>query len=279
MPRLLHVPAITMLRTVSIVVTGVLLLVSTSAFAASCSTRSGATRATLIELYTSEGCSSCPPADRWLSGFASKTGRQAAQVIPLAFHVDYWDSLGWRDRFASPKFTARQDERVGNNRGSFAYTPQILVNGRDSMAWRQARAPGELIPGATFAPGADLVLQLDTQSDGKISVNLETKLLQASDAGHAVAYLALFENGLSSNVRAGENAGHQLRHDFVVRDWIGPLPVGRVGNTDRETIHRVFTPSDVVIDHAGVAAIVELADGMRLLQAIAQPVCRAADPS
>ena len=278
MPRLLHVAAIKLLRTAAIV-TGVLLLVNTSAFAASCSAHSGATRATLIELYTSEGCSSCPPADRWLSGFAGKTDQQAAQVIPLAFHVDYWDSLGWRDRFAAPKFAARQTERVGSNRGTFAYTPQILVNGRDSMDWLQARAPGEISSGATLAPGADLVLQVGAQREGTIAVDLETKVLAASDAGHAVVYLALFENGLSSNVRAGENAGHQLRHDFVVRNWIGPLPLGRDGRIGSETTHHVFTPSDVVIEHAGVAAIVELADGTRLLQAIAQPVCRAANPS
>jgi hypothetical protein len=233
----------------------------------------------LIELYTSEGCSSCPPADRWLSGFANKTAQQPSPVIPLAFHVDYWDSLGWRDRFAAPKFTARQTERVSSNRGTFAYTPQILVNGRDSMAWRQASAPGEISSGGTSAPGADLVLQLDTQREGRIAVDLETKVLAASDAGHAVVYLALFENGLSSNVQAGENAGHQLRHDFVVRNWIGPLPLGRDGRIGSETTHHVFAPSDVVIEHAGVAAIVELADGTRLLQAIAQPVCRAANPS
>ena len=278
MPRLLHVAAIKLLRTAAIV-TGVLLLVNTSAFAASCSAHSGATRATLIELYTSEGCSSCPPADRWLSGFAGKTDQQAAQVIPLAFHVDYWDSLGWRDRFAAPKFTARQTERVGSNRGTFAYTPQILVNGRDSMDWLQARAPGEISSGATLAPGADLVLQVGAQREGTIAVDLETKVLAASDAGHAVVYLALFENGLSSNVRAGENAGHQLRHDFVVRNWIGPLPLGHDGRIGSGTTHHVFAPSDVVIEHAGVAAIVELADGTRLLQAIAQPVCRTADPS
>jgi len=278
MPRLLHVAAIKLLRTAAIV-TGVLLLVNTSAFAASCSAHSGATRATLIELYTSEGCSSCPPADRWLSGFAGKTDQQAAQVIPLAFHVDYWDSLGWRDRFAAPKFTARQNERVSSNRGTFAYTPQILVNGRDSMDWLQARAPGEISSGATLAPGADLVLQVGAQREGTIAVDLETKVLAASDAGHAVVYLALFENGLSSNVRAGENAGHQLRHDFVVRNWIGPLPLGHDGRIGSGTTHHVFAPSDVVIEHAGVAAIVELADGTRLLQAIAQPVCRTADPS
>jgi hypothetical protein len=276
MSQLVSLSASTLRHTVSILFAGVLAITSTPAFPASCSTRSGATRATLIELYTSEGCSSCPPADRWLSGFADQTVRQPSPVIPLAFHVDYWDSLGWRDRFASASFTARQYERVSSNRGSFAYTPQILVDGRDSNAWRQARAPGEIGSSAISTPGANLILQVNTRRDGKISVDLETKLLEGGDVGHAVVYLALFENGLSSNVRAGENAGHQLRHDFVVRDWVGPLPIRSI---DREKTSHVFTPSDVILENAGVAAIVELADGSRLLQAISQPVCRAAQPS
>jgi hypothetical protein len=245
---------------------GVLALASTPAFAASCTVRSGAERATTIELYTSEGCSSCPPANRWLSGFAGKT-THALPVIPLAFHVDYWDDLGWGDRFASPKYTARQHEQVASNRGSFAYTPQVLINGRIVSAWRQLRVPGEMAPAA--APGADLVLRIETRPDGKISVDLETQLRKAGDAGHAVAYLALFENGLSSEVRAGENAGQQLRHDFVVREWIGPLPVGGGAKSSH-----IFAQSDVVPENAGIAALVELADGSRLLQAVSRPLCR-----
>jgi len=270
MSRLLCLSTTKLLHSVSIFITGVLIVVSTSAFPASCSARSGATRATLIELYTSEGCSSCPPADHWLSGLVGWTTRQASPVIPLAFHVDYWDHIGWRDRFASARFTARQYERVSSNRGAFAYTPQMLVNGLDSNAWRNARAPGEIIPGTTTAPGADLILQVDSRQDGKISVELKTKLLKVSDIGHAVAYLALFENGLSSSVRAGENAGHQLRHDFVVRHWIGPFPLGHLGE---EKTNHVFTRSDVVPENAGIAAVVELADGSRLLQALSLPLC------
>jgi hypothetical protein len=244
----------------------VLAFVSTSALPAACTARSGAERATTIELFTSEGCSSCPPADRWLSGFAAKT---PAAVIPLAFHVDYWDYIGWRDRFAAPQYTARQQQRVASNRGSFAYTPQVLINGRIVDAWRALRVPGEMAPAAT--PGADLVLRVETRADGKIAVDLDTQVRKAADARPAVAYLALFENGLSSSVRAGENAGRQLRHDFVVREWIGPLPVG-----GGATSSHVFARADVVAANAGIAALVESADGTRLLQAVAQPLCRGA---
>ena len=109
-------------RAIALLMGGLLAGLSPLAFSESCTIHSGAERAMLIELYTSEGCSSCPPAERWLSGFVGKTATASA-VIPLAFHVDYWDYIGWRDRFASPKYTARQYERTNRNRGHFVYTP------------------------------------------------------------------------------------------------------------------------------------------------------------
>lgn len=254
-------------RILPLLMASVLAILSTPAYPAVCNARSAATRATVIEFFTSEGCSSCPLADRWLSGFVGKLA-SPSPVIPLAFHVDYWDYIGWRDRFASPKNTARQNERIGSNRSSFAYTPQTFVDGHDSSLWRQARFPGELPSSTVLAPGANLTLRVETNSEGRIAVELESKLLQPGDAGHAVAYIALYENGLSSDVRAGENAGHQLHHDFVVREWAGPFPVGD------KNIGHVFSRPDVVAENAGIAAVVELADGSRLLQAVSEPLCR-----
>jgi hypothetical protein len=97
--------------------------------------QSGATVPRLVELYTSEGCSSCPPADRWLSGLKRQPG-----VIAVAFHVDYWNGLGWPDRFSSPAFTERQKQGVGSNGSRYAYTPQIVVNGRRLPAGGEHRA-------------------------------------------------------------------------------------------------------------------------------------------
>ena len=261
---------VTIRRAILLLIGGLLASLPTLAFPASCTAHSGAERATVIELYTSEGCSSCPPAERWLSGFIGKTAA-ASTVIPLAFHVDYWDYIGWRDRFASPKYTARQYERINRTRGRFAYTPQTLINGLDSSGWRQAKAPGDMAPGAPAASGADLALRVETGTEGPIAVELDTKLLPANDKARVVAYLALYENGLTSNVRAGENTGRQLRHDFVVRDWVGPFPISDVQDTK---INHVFTHADVVSGNSGVAALVELADGSRLLQAVSQPLCR-----
>src|SRR6266446_1916594 len=97
--------------------------------AQSCSARSGATVTPVIELYTSEGCNSCPPADRWLS--ALDLGAPPARAVALAFHVDYWDRLGWRDRFGSAVFTERQHEQKSRRHAAFVYTPQVLLQGAD----------------------------------------------------------------------------------------------------------------------------------------------------
>ena len=239
--------------------------------APACSARSGAQQATLIELFTSEGCSSCPPADRWLSGFTADTASAGGAVVPLAFHVDYWDYIGWPDRFAKPLFTARQQDRRRSTQGRFVYTPQTVVNGRDSNDWRQVSGPGRLPATASVAPGAELTLTIVALNGSAADVTLSGRLQAAAGNQPAVAYLALYENGLSSEVRRGENAGRQLRHDYVVREWTGPLAFSADGRLD--TRQRLAL-NGVAASQAGVAAIVESRDGSRYLQALALPLCR-----
>jgi hypothetical protein len=102
--------------------------------AGSCQRESALRVPLLVELYTSEGCSSCPPADRWLSGLKGRT-----DVVALSFHVDYWDRLGWRDRFAHPAHTQRQAELMRSSGARYVYTPQVVVEGRDLPGWRDLR--------------------------------------------------------------------------------------------------------------------------------------------
>lgn len=242
-----------------------------AAAAAGCSASSGPQQATLIELFTSEGCSSCPPADRWLSGFAAgPTTAPGSPVIPLAFHVDYWDYIGWADRFASPAFTARQHDRQRATQARFVYTPQTLINGRDSTAWRQAGTPGRLPPMTPVPAGADLTLGSQIDADGQLAVTLAARLRPEAGGQPAVAYLALYENGLASAVRRGENAGRHLRHDFVVRQWLGPLPLGPDGRLDSR---QRLALDGVDANRAGLAAVVESGDGRRYHQALALPLC------
>src|SRR5437868_8296991 len=106
---------------------------ATPAGAAQCVARSGERTAALVELYTSEGCSSCPPADRWLSNVGKAFATE--QVVPLALHVDYWDYIGWKDPFARREFSQRQRRLSQLQRASFVYTPQVLVQGTDFRAW------------------------------------------------------------------------------------------------------------------------------------------------
>ena len=164
--------------------------------------QSGATLPRLVELYTSEGCSSCPPADRWLSGLKGQPG-----VIAVAFHVDYWNGLGWRDRFSSPAYTERQKQGVGVNGARYAYTPQIVINGRD---WRSAS-----LPAASSEP-ARVRLAWSRSASGELKLSAEA--LPGAPARMRLWWVRV-EDGHSSRVRAGENRGETLSHDSVVREY------------------------------------------------------------
>ena len=180
--------------------------------AGACSAQSGPTVPAVVELYTSEGCSSCPPADRWLSGLKGRDG-----VIALAFHVDYWDSLGWKDRFAQPQFTQRQNASQRTSGARFAYTPQVILDSRDAPDW-------SALPSATLQPhaAAKVALTLSRDASG-------LALTVAPGAGAPAklsGYVAVVDDGLQTQVGAGENRGATLRQDAVVREL---LPWSLVG--------------------------------------------------
>jgi hypothetical protein len=169
--------------------------------AQTCVAHSGVQGTPVIELYTSEGCSSCPPADRWLSTLKAEPG-----TVALAFHVDYWDSLGWADRFASPAYTQRQARQQAVNGSRYSYTPQVVINGMDRKDWPRI---GSRLP-APAAAGVQISL---TRQGEQI-----TATVQSRESTRLAAYWAVTESGHSSVVKAGENAGVTLKHDHVVRD-------------------------------------------------------------
>ena len=167
--------------------------------------RSGPTQANLIELYTSEGCSSCPPADRWISGLKDHPALWD-QLVPVAFHVDYWDYIGWKDRFAQTGFTDRQ-RRYAREKGlPTVYTPALMSNGRE---WRNFRwqAP---TAATTGTPGS---LVIEVAAD-ELQISFEP--VETLVAENLTVSGALLGFGLSSQVSSGENAGRELNHDFVV---------------------------------------------------------------
>jgi hypothetical protein len=169
-----------------------------------CMTKSPAAVTPVIELYTSEGCNSCPPADRWMS-----TLKANPNVVALAFHVDYWDRLGWKDRFSSAAFTERQAAQQGVNGARFSYTPQVVVDGQDRKDWPSLATP---IAERTTAP-----IELALARDGEHVT--ATVVARARAPKRLAAYWAVTEQNHVTAVKAGENQGVTLHHDFVVREY------------------------------------------------------------
>jgi hypothetical protein len=188
--------------------TTVLMLAAAPCAHAECSAHSTAERPRLVELYTSEGCSSCPPAEAWMRSI-----RSDPRQVGLEFHVDYWDELGWPDPFADARYTARQREHAEREAKSIVYTPQIIVDGHVWKKWPAEPAPAA---SAAIAPA----LNVHVSRADAIAVELDGS---AARANHDRMFVALTENNLASTVSAGENRGKRLAHDQVVRDFAGPF--------------------------------------------------------
>jgi hypothetical protein len=199
------------------------------AAATECELASGTQRVALLELYTSEGCDSCPPADKWVSALPAKK-LDVDRVIPLAFHVDYWNQLGWTDPYSQAQFSARQRQHSKRRGVSFVVTPQLLLNGQD---YRQAALLDD-IDGRINAinrtqPQAVIRLKLST-TNALVQSKVAVDVPGGADQRRAQVYLALYENNLATAVKAGENKGLTLRHDFVVRSLAGPLGLDDKGH-------------------------------------------------
>lgn len=211
-----------------------------------CSVKSGPRTVALVELYTSEGCSSCPPADRWLSRLRS-AGIGADALVPLSLHVDYWDHIGWKDPFAKPAFTARQREVAATAGAGFVYTPQVVLAGRDYREWPSFDR---------FTKDVRTVNERTARADITLAAHAGTVTAQAAvvDARWAttdvVLFLAVYEDGLTNRVTAGENRGTTLAHDAVVREWFGPFAID---GTEPVTVSRVIS----VPKPSGVAAFIQ----------------------
>jgi hypothetical protein len=236
--------------------------------ASACHAVSGEHTRPLVELYTSEGCDSCPPAERWLSSrFGAEGG--ASQAIALAFHVDYWDRLGWVDRFASASYTARQHDAMRANGASFVYTPQILLQGRDLAAWRSGGAAS--IDAAAATPArASIALDVAAGELGLV-VHADARIADGDHAGDAELFVAYADSGLVSDVKAGENRGVRLTHDHVVRAL---RLVGRANASRR--VDATFTlpgPAERGT-HPTLVAFVQRASRGDVLQALALPLDR-----
>ena len=178
-----------------------------------CSVTSGTTITPVIELYTSEGCSSCPPADKWASTLKGTSASGGAVV--QAFHVGYWDYIGWVDRFAAPAYTQRQRDLAAKNNLRGIYTPQAVLDGKDWPRW--GGTPSSKDPAL-----ANIVLKQSSTDQ------FEASVVPAPGAGNWSAYWTVTEHDHNSKVLSGENKGEFLKHDFVVRQLVqaGQYPAG-----------------------------------------------------
>ncbi len=251
--------------------TGALLLFIAGSSLADCTAQSGTQRVALLELYTSEGCSSCPPADRWLAQLGPE-GFAPARVVPLALHVDYWNYLGWADPFAQARFTERQQAYRARGGASAVYTPQFILNGREYRGWFRGEDLARRLESAGVQPApATIALRLARADEATLEVTGEVSGVETAKRERAGIYVALYENNLMNDVRAGENRGARLRHDYVVRRLEGPfaLPTsGRLALRQRFALASDWKRADL-----GIAAFVQDRGNGEVLQAAMLPLC------
>ena len=238
---------------------------------AACEADSGTARASLVELYTSEGCSSCPPADKELKKIGSASAAPH-RVVPLALHVDYWDAIGWKDPFAQSAFSQRQEWEVHANNHRTSFTPHFFVNGREIQDWR-----ADLIRNIDQAPGKAATAQIRVRAEpgaaNELKLEVETTLAAEADEsrGPLQLFVAVTESGITSHVKAGENGGATLNHDHVVRNWIGPIAItGKTFALNRS----IATTPQWSRGNMNVVAFVQNARTAEVLQAVGTGTCK-----
>jgi hypothetical protein len=182
----------------------------------------------LVELFTSEGCSSCPPADELLTRLEQTQPVDGAQVIALSEHVDYWNRLGWTDPYSSSEFSARQNDYARAFDTDGVYTPQMVVDGHTPLVGSDSGRARKAIASGSRDSKAAVTLSLDSEDTraGSITLDVRAERPQSvSEGDSAEVLLAITESGLRSSVSRGENAGRRLSHTAVVRKL---MPLGSV---------------------------------------------------
>ncbi len=182
----------------------------------------------LLELFTSEGCSSCPPADRLLEALDRTQPIAGVDIIVLSEHVDYWNSQGWRDPFSSTALTERQSNYASKLHLESVYTPQLIVDGRSELLGSDADKVKQVVEMVARTAKAPLQIEVLESQGKKSRARISLQHWPAGESGRAVLLLAIASNQMQSRVSAGENAGKQLTHVAVVRSLqsLGDIEVG-----------------------------------------------------
>jgi len=187
----------------------------------------------VVELFTSEGCSDCPPADKLLAELDRTQPVPGALIIPLEEHVDYWDHQGWRDPFSSPAFTERQETYARRLNLASPYTPQMVVAGQTEFVGSASHTARVAIAAAVHIPSVPVTLGLSWSRPPDTSLIADIHIDPVPPGEDAEVFLAVTEDALVSDVRAGENAGRHMEHRAVVRKFAlaGKMEPGKPFNS------------------------------------------------
>jgi len=219
------------------------LVATLAGYAPAAETTSGTRVPVLLELFTSEGCSSCPPADRLLETFDRTQPFAKADLIVLSEHVDYWDRLGWKDPYSSPQFSARQQEYADRFSRDGVYTPQLVVDGRFELVGSDQRSASSAIQKAAGERKIPIVVSNVVRKESQITTSIEVR--GQSENAKGVLYVAVASDRAESHVARGENAGRSLAHVAVARVLKQVGTVGLAKASTREVILTIPPGVDV----------------------------------
>jgi hypothetical protein len=210
----------------------------------------------VLELFTSEGCSSCPPADALISELGSST----KSVIPLAYHVDYWNHLGWADPLSSRQWSERQSDYARAMNLDGEYTPQMVIGGGWQCPGSDARSIARAVAAArSESPLGRTSIQtsLADHESRKLQVKVTAQMLTAAGPGRLVVMLAIYESGLVSKIGAGENGGREITYDYTVRKLLPSfeLDAAQPGSFVQEMT--IDLDRSWSVNHLGVAAFIQ----------------------
>jgi hypothetical protein len=217
----------------------------------------------VLELFTSEGCSSCPPADALIS----ELGASSKSVIPLAYHVDYWNHLGWSDPFSSRQWSERQSDYARAMNLDGEYTPQMVISG----AWQCGGSDAGSIERAVAAARSALPLgrtsiqtSLADHGSRKLRVKVTAQMLNIAGTGPHVVMLAIYENGLVSKIGAGENGGREITYDYTVRKLLPAFELDGPKGASASKELNIELDDSWSLAHLGVAAFIQDSTSLKI---------------
>lgn len=248
------------LNAISIALAGLGVMMLSATLMADQELKSGALKLSVVELYTSEGCSSCPPADQLLSKLGNT--REAEKILPLAFHVDYWDYIGWEDPYAQAQFTVQQQAVARRNEQTSIYTPEFVVDGVEVRGSR--KIADKLKAGYSSAAEADITLRLSDTKARQLRASARIDALSYQGDEQPEVVFIVYESGLSNDIRAGENRGRILKHDYVVRHMTRAEQTA-VGQQHQLSVQ---LKPDWKAENLGISVVVKLRKSGRTLQAV-----------